>query len=50
MAKHIVDVVYEFTIYKASHDFYEKHQKELNNIETGGELTDFLLKKCRESF
>lgn len=27
MAKHIVDVVYEFTIYKASHDFYEKHKK-----------------------
>lgn len=46
MAKHIVDVVYEFTIYKASHDFYEKHQKELNNIETGGELTDFLLKNA----
>lgn len=44
MAKHIVDVVYEFTIYKASHDFYEKHKKELDNIETGGELTDFLLK------
>lgn len=44
MAKHIVDVVYEFTIYKASHDFYEKHKKELYNIETGGELTDFLLK------
>lgn len=44
MAKHIVDVVYEFTIYKASHDFYEKHKKELNDIETGGELTDFLLK------
>lgn len=46
MAKHIVDVVYEFTIYKASHDFYEKHKKELNNIETGGELTDFLLKNA----
>lgn len=44
MAKHTVDVVYEFTIYKASHDFYEKHQKELDNIETGGGLTDFLLK------
>ena len=49
MAKHIVDVVYEFTIYKASRDFYEKHIKELNDIKTGGELTDFLLKKCRES-
>ena len=46
MAKHIVDVVYEFTIYKASHDFYEKHKKELNDIETGGELTDFLLKNA----
>ena len=50
MSIHMVDVVYEFTIYKASHDFYEKHKKELNDIETGGELTDFLLKKCRESF
>lgn len=48
MANHIVDVVYEFTVYKASRDFYEKHKKELDNIETGGELTDFLLKKCRE--
>ena len=46
MAKHIVDVVYEFTIYKASHDFYEKHKKELNDIESGGELTDFLLKNA----
>lgn len=46
MAKHIVDVVYEFTIYKASRDFYEKHIKELNDIETGGELTDFLLKNA----
>lgn len=46
MSRHIVDVVYEFTIYKASHDFYEKHKKELNNIETGGELTDFLLKNA----
>lgn len=46
MAKHIVDVVYEFTIYKTSHDFYEKHKKELNDIETGGELTDFLLKNA----
>lgn len=47
MANHIVDVVYEFTIYKASRDFYEKHKKELDNIETGGELTDFLLKMQR---
>lgn len=46
MARHIVDVVYEFTIYKASHDFYEKYKKELNDIETGGELTDFLLKNA----
>ena len=46
MAKHIVDVVYEFTIYKASRDFYEKHIKELNDIETGGELTGFLLKNA----
>lgn len=46
MARHIVDVVYEFTIYKASRDFYRKHEKELNNIETGGELTDFLLKNA----
>ena len=46
MVKHIVDVVYEFTIYKASRDFYEKHIKELNDIETGGELTDFLLKNA----
>ena len=46
MSRHIVDVVYEFTIYKASHDFYENHKKELNNIETGGELTDFLLKNA----
>lgn len=46
MAKHIVDVVYEFTIYKASHDFYEKHKRELDNIETEGGLTDFLLKNA----
>lgn len=46
MSRHIVDVVYEFTIYKASHDFYEKHKKELNDIESGGELTDFLLKNA----
>lgn len=46
MSRHIVDVVYEFTIYKTSHDFYEKHKKELNNIETGGGLTDFLLKNA----
>lgn len=46
MANHIVDVVYEFTVYKASRDFYEKHKKELDNIETGGELTDFLLKNA----
>lgn len=46
MARHIVDVVYEFTIYKASHDFYEKHKKELNDIESGGELTGFLLKNA----
>lgn len=46
MSRHIVDVVYEFTIYKTSHDFYEKHKKELNDIETGGELTDFLLKNA----
>lgn len=39
-------MVYEFTIYKASRDFYEKHIKELNDIETGGELTDFLLKNA----
>lgn len=44
MSVHIVDVTYEFAIYKASHDFYEKHKKGLDNIETGGELTDFLLK------
>lgn len=44
MSVHIVDVTYEFAIYKASHGFYEKHKKELDNIETGGELTDFLLK------
>lgn len=49
MAKHIVDVVYEFTIYKASHDFYEKHKKELNDIESGGELTDFLLKNAENT-
>lgn len=46
MSRHIVDVVYEFTIYKASHDFYEKHKKELNDIESGGELTGFLLKNA----
>lgn len=46
MANHIVDVVYVFTVYKASRDFYEKHKKELDNIETGGELTDFLLKNA----
>lgn len=46
MSRHIVDVVYEFTIYKTSHDFYEKHKKELNDIETGGGLTDFLLKNA----
>lgn len=46
MSRHIIDVVYEFTIYKVSHDFYEKHKKELNDIETGGELTDFLLKNA----
>lgn len=49
MSRHIVDVVYEFTIYKASRDFYEKHIKELNDIETGGELTDFLLKNAENS-
>lgn len=49
MAKHIVDVVYEFTIYKASHDFYEKHKKELNDIENGGELTGFLLKNAENT-
>lgn len=49
MAKHIVDVVYEFTIYKASHDFYEKHKKELNDIESGGELTEFLLKNAENT-
>lgn len=46
MSRHIVDVVYEFTIYKASHNFYEKYKKELNDIESGGELTDFLLKNA----
>lgn len=46
MSRHIVDVVYEFTIYKTSHDFYEKHKKELNDIETGGGLTAFLLKNA----
>lgn len=49
MAKHIVDVVYEFTVYKASRDFYEKHKKELNDIESGEELTDFLLKNAENT-
>lgn len=49
MAKHIVDVVYEFTIYKASRDFYEKHIKELNDIESRRRVNRLSVKKCRES-